>query len=138
MIVLDTNVLSELMKPDPSPLVEAWLNAQVDVLAITAINVAEILHGIAILQDGKRKRRLYEDAISLFDDEFSGNILPFAEDAAERYASLLAAAKRNGKTVHMPDAQIAAICLVHGARIATRNVRDFELPGLIVINPWAE
>ena len=137
MIVLDTNVLSEFMRVEPDNQVLAWVDAQPAMeLAISAVTVAEILHGIARLPSGKRKQKLESHAMAMFEEEFAGRILPFDVHAAVEYATLVAACEAKGRTASMADAQIAAVCRVHGAPIATRNVRDFEFPGLEVINPW--
>ena len=137
MIVLDTNVLSEFMRAEPATQVLAWVDGQpVMDLAISAITVAEILHGIARLPTGKRKQGLEAHAMAMFEEDFAGKILPFDAYAAVEYAALVAGSEANGRAVSMADAQIAAICRVHGASIATRNVRDFEFSGLPVVNPW--
>ena len=137
MIVLDTNVLSEFMRVEPDNQVLAWVDAQPAMeLAISAVTVAEILHGIARLPSGKRKQKLESHAMAMFEEDFAGRILPFDVHAAVEYATLVAACEAKGRTASMADAQIAAVCRVHGAPIATRNVRDFEFPGLDVINPW--
>ncbi|MCW8276489.1 type II toxin-antitoxin system VapC family toxin [Pseudomonas sp. PCH199] len=137
MIVLDTNVLSEFMRVEPDIQVLAWVDAQPAMeLAISAVTVAEILHGIARLPSGKRKQKLEAHAMAMFEEDFAGRILPFDVHAAVEYATLVAACEAKGRTAGMADAQIAAVCRIHGAPIATRNVRDFEFPGLEVINPW--
>ena len=137
MIVLDTNVLSEFMRVEPDNQVLAWVDAQPAMeLAISAVTVAEILHGIARLPSGKRKQKLESHAMAMFEEDFAGRILPFDVHAAVEYPTLVAACEAKGRTASMADAQIAAVCRVHGAPIATRNVRDFEFPGLEVINPW--
>ncbi|WP_095148420.1 type II toxin-antitoxin system VapC family toxin [Pseudomonas sp. Irchel s3a18] len=137
MIVLDTNVLSEFMRAEPDVQVLAWVDAQPAMdLAISAITVAEILHGIARLPFGKRKQKLEAHAMAMFEEDFAGRILAFDAHAAVEYATLVAGREANGRAASMADAQIAAICRTHGAPIATRNVRDFEFPGVEVINPW--
>jgi predicted nucleic acid-binding protein len=137
MIVLDTNVLSEFMRVEPDTQVLAWVDAQPAMeLAISAITVAEILHGIARLPFGKRKQKLEAHAMAMFEEDFAGRILPFDAHAAVEYATLVAGCEANGRTASMADAQIAAICRSHGAPIATRNVWDFEFSGVEVINPW--
>jgi len=137
MIVLDTNVLSEFMRAEPDIHVLAWVDAQPAMdLAISAVTVAEILHGIARLPFGKRKQKFEAHAMAMFEEDFAGRILPFDAHAAVEYATLVAGCEANGRAASMADAQIAAICRTHGASIATRNVRDFEFPGVEVINPW--
>ena len=139
MIVLDTNVLSELMRARPDNAVVAWLDGQApDELFTTAITVAEILHGIARLPEGKRKSSLHRLAIETFADDFAGRILAFDELAAEQYADAVFARERSGQPISMADAQIAAICRCHGAPLlATRNLKDFRGLGINLIDPWA-
>lgn len=137
MILLDTNVLSEFMRVEPDSKVLDWVDSQPAMeLAISAITVAEILHGIARLPVGKRKQKLESHAMAMFEEDFAGRILPFDAHAAVEYAALVAGAEASGRAVSMADAQIAAICRSHGAAIATRNVRDFEFSAVEVINPW--
>ncbi|KQW30038.1 MULTISPECIES: type II toxin-antitoxin system VapC family toxin [Pseudomonas] len=137
MIVLDTNVLSEFMRSEPDSRVLAWVDVLPTMdLAITAVTVAEILHGIARLPSGKRKQKLEAHAMAMFEEDFAGRIFPFDAHAAVEYAALVANSEARGRTASMADSQIAAICRTHGASIATRNVRDFELSGVEVINPW--
>ena len=137
MIVLDTNVLSEFMRIEPDTQVLAWVDAQPAMeLAISAVTVAEILHGIARLPSGKRKQKLEAHAMAMFEEDFVGRILPFDVHAAVEYATLVAGCEAKGRAVSMADAQIAAICRTHGVPVATRNVRDFDFSGVDVINPW--
>ncbi|MCR8933225.1 MULTISPECIES: type II toxin-antitoxin system VapC family toxin [Pseudomonas] len=137
MIVLDTNVLSEFMRVEPESRVLAWVDAQPAMeLAVSAVTVAEILHGIARLPSGKRKQKLEAHAMAMFEEDFAGRILPFDAHSAVEYATLVAGAEAKGRGVAMADAQIAAICRSCGAAIATRNIRDFEFSGIEVINPW--
>jgi len=137
MIVLDTNVISEFMRAEPNPNVLAWIDSQPAMdLVICAITVAEILHGVARLPFGKRKQKLEAHAMAMFEEDFAGRILPFDAHAAVEYATLVASCEAKGRAASMADAQIAAICRTHGAWIATRNIRDFEFPGVEVINPW--
>lgn len=137
MILLDTNVLSELVRAKPAPQVLAWIDGQpASELFISSITVAEILYGIARMADGKRKHGLFELATLMFDEDFAGRILPFGADAAVHYAGLAAESEAKGKAVDMADAQIAAIAYLHDAQVATRNVRHFDYLGVPVINPW--
>ncbi|GLZ88948.1 ribonuclease VapC [Metapseudomonas resinovorans] len=139
MILLDTNVLSELMRAKPDPNVIAWVDAQRSRdPVISSITVAEILYGIARMPDGKRKDSLYALASAMFEEDFAGSILAFDVDAAVHYADLVAASEARGKIADMADGQIAAIARLHGARIATRNVRHFEAFGIPLVNPWNE
>jgi predicted nucleic acid-binding protein len=137
MILLDTNVLSELMRAKPAPEVLAWIDAQpTNQLFISSITVAEILYGIARMADGKRKQGLLDLATLMFDEDFAGRILSFDANAAIHYAGLAAESEAKGKVVDMADGQIAAIAALHEARVATRNVRHFDYLGVPVINPW--
>ncbi|NMY65607.1 type II toxin-antitoxin system VapC family toxin [Pseudomonas sp. WS 5018] len=137
MILLDTNVLSELMRVKPAPQVLEWVDAQpASDLVISAITVAEILYGIARQPDGKRKQGLLEIASAMFDEDFAGNILPFDADAAVHYAEIAADTEAKGRVVDMADAQIAAIARLYDAVIATRNVRHFETLGVALVDPW--
>lgn len=137
MIVLDTNVISELMKPAPSTVVRAWVSSQSSTsLFTTAVNVTEILYGIERLPQGRRKRQLRElvgDVFSAFDDK----VLAFDHEAARAYASLVDRRSRLGRPVEGFDAQIAAICAVHGATLATRNLKDFVDTGISAVDPWS-
>ncbi|MBT2771504.1 type II toxin-antitoxin system VapC family toxin [Halomonas sp. ISL-60] len=137
MIVLDTNVLSELMRPVPDARVVDWLDRQ-DAISVTisAITVAEILYGIERLPNGKRKRGFAAKAAAMFEEDFSGRILSFDSGAAIHYAEQVAACESAGRQVHMADAQIAAICIQHEAVLSTRNVKDFETLSVETINPW--
>ncbi|MFZ4967335.1 MULTISPECIES: type II toxin-antitoxin system VapC family toxin [Pseudomonas] len=137
MILLDTNVLSEFMRLQPDARVLAWVDAQPAIdLVISSISVAEVLHGIARLAAGKRKQRLQAQAMAMFEEDFAGRILPFDALAAVVYAELVAEREAGGRPPSVADAQIIAIAKAHGASIATRNVRDFEQSGVLIINPW--
>ena len=107
-------------------------------LVISSITVTEILYGIARMPDGKRKDSLYVLASAMFEEDFAGSILAFGANAAVHYADLVAASEGRGKIADMADGQIAAIARLHGARIATRNVRHFEAFGIPLVNPWNE
>ncbi|WP_420628727.1 type II toxin-antitoxin system VapC family toxin [Candidatus Leptofilum sp.] len=137
MILLDTNVLSELMKPTPEVNVVRWMDDQlVNTLYISAITRAEIELGIALLPNGQRKQQIAFAAQQMFD-QFLGRCLVFGEMAAVQYGQLVAARTRNGRPITVEDAQIAAIALAGGLRLATRNEKDFTgISGLIVVNPW--
>lgn len=138
MIVLGTNVLSELMRPAPNPLVVDWIDSTSarDDIAITAITVAEILYGIERLPDGRRKQQLGGVAAMMFEEDFAGAIFSFDAEAAVHYAQRVAASEAAGRPASMADAQIAAICLNHGATLATRNTKDFDPFGVALVNPW--
>ena len=137
MILLDTNVLSELMKPAPEPVVIQWLDAQLDSqVFLSAITKAEIELGIALLPNGKRKDAFTELAGALFDD-FQDRILPFDAGAASYYANLVANARKAGRTLSVEDAQVAAITQASQLTLATRNSKDFEfIHDLSLFNPW--
>lgn len=137
MIVLDTNVLSELMRAQPEARVVEWLDSQnAAAMALTAITVAEILYGIEHMPDGRRRRAFATIAADMFETEFAGRILPFDSLAATYYAEPTAMRVRAGRPIHLADAQIAAICLRHNATLATRNIKDFDMLGVTLINPW--
>ncbi len=138
MIVLDTNVLSELMRRRPAARVVRWVDEQdASVLVITAVTVAELLYGVARLADGARKTELAAAVDALVRDDFAGRVLPFDASAAVHYAELVAERERQGRPVSVADGQIAAICRSHSAALATRNVRDFDETAIDVLDPWA-
>jgi toxin FitB len=137
MIVLDTNVLSELMKPRPAAGVVRWIGAHSAAsLFTTSITQAEILHGVMLLPAGRRRSVLETAAEAMFREEFAGRVLPFGTAAAPRYARIAAERHRAGRPISHFDAQIAAIAHSTGAAVATRNVADFDLCGIKVIDPW--
>ncbi len=137
MIILDTNLISELMRQGPEPSVSDWVAAQpVDKLFITAINEAEIFYGINLLPVGERRDRLHNAAAQMFSVDFMGKILPFDDKAAIFFAIIAARRRQIGRPISHPDAQIAAIARVHDAILATRNENDFIDCGIEVINPW--
>jgi predicted nucleic acid-binding protein len=137
VIVLDTNVLSEVIKPLPSEMVLRWLDAQEPVAVFTTtITQAEVLYGIELLPAGKRRMRLSAAIERMFAEEFLDRILPFDEDAARAFAKVAAARAAVGLPISQSDAMIAAIARSRGAGVATRNTADFERCGLQIINPW--
>lgn len=137
MIVLDTNVLSELMKPAPAERVVGWMAAQpATSLYTTSITQAEILHGIMLLPSGRRRSAVEAAADAMFKEDFGGRILSFGSDAAHAYARIAAERRRGGRPISHFDAQIAAIARSAGAALATRNVTDYDACGVNVINPW--
>ena len=137
-ILLDTNVLSELMRAKPDGAVLAWFKQQNGTrFHICAITQAETLQGIALLQKGKRKDGLLAAAEKMFAEDFSGHCLPFDGMAAAEYALLVAVRSRAGKPIATGDAQIAAIAVCQGLTLATRNEKNFALiERLQVDNPW--
>lgn len=138
-ILLDTNVLSELMRPKPAPEVLDWFERQQGVaFFVCAITRAEILLGIALLPAGKRRAGLAVTAEQMFTEDFAGCSLPFDDGCAAEYALLVASRIRQGQAISTEDAQIAAIALTHALPLATRNGKDFKgIEGLTVVNPWA-
>ena len=137
MIVLDTNVLSELMKPEPSARVASWAARQsIRSLYVTSVTQAEILYGILVLPPGRKRSAIETAAVAMFDTEFAGRVLAFGAEAAIRYARIASDRRRIGRPISHFDAQIAAMAGVAGASIATRNVDDFEHCGVEVVNPW--
>jgi len=137
MIVLDTKVLSELMRSQPGAAVFAWVAAQPRAaLFTTSVNKAEILYGIAGLPEGRRRAALAAAAEAMFIDDFAGRVLPFDEAAAVHYADIVAARRREGRPIEAFHAQIAATARVAGAELATRDVGDFAGCGVALVNPW--
>jgi predicted nucleic acid-binding protein len=136
MIILDTNVVSETMKPLPDVVVLAWLNAQVaETLYLTSVTLAELYLGVAALPSGKRKERLAA-VVEGQADLYAGRILSFDAHAAQHYAQLAMTARRRGRGFPTPDGYIAAMAAAHGFALATRDTAPFEAAGLKVINPW--
>jgi len=137
MIIIDTNVISELLRPTPEPAVEAWLGEQ-DGLSIylTAISEAELRYGVAIMTSGKRRDGLGVAIDRILRDDMAGRILPFDSAAARAYADIAASRRSAGKPISQADCQIAAIARAHNAPVATRNTPDFEGCGIDLINPW--
>jgi predicted nucleic acid-binding protein len=139
VIILDTNVLSELSRQKPSEQVLTWLDARsAGETATTAITVAELRYGVARLPDGHRKALLAEAVRGILDDDFAGRIAPFDAAAAAHYAVIAAGRERAGRPISVADAQIAAICRNLRAVLATRNIRDFEGTGIELLDPWTE
>ena len=137
MIVLDTNVVSELMKPQPAERVVAWVAAHSPgSLYTTNITQAEILHGVMLLPPSRRRRAIEAAAEAMFREEFANRLLPFGSDAALPYALIAVDHRRAGRPISQLDAQIAAIARCTGATVATRNTADFESCGIELVNPW--
>ena len=137
MIVLDTNVLSELMRPQPNPQVMDWANGlDPQAIAMTAMNEAEIRYGIARLPAGQRRQALEQCWQELMASLFGGQALPFSGEAAHWYGELVSRRERLARPITTADAVIAATTLAHSAQLATRNTADFEAIGLELINPW--
>lgn len=137
MIVLDTNVLSELMRPAPSVTVLRWVAGYPAAsLFTTAVTQAEILFGLALLPEGRRRSDLLAATKQMFAEDFAGRVLPFDTVAATAFALIAAGRRQKGRPTSVFDAQIAAIASSRGAALATRNVADFVECGLSIVNPW--
>ena len=137
MIVLDTNVVSELMRRSPDPTVEAWAaEYALEDLFFSAVGEAELRYGAAIMPAGRRRVTLVADIEAMLRASFENRILPFDSAAARAYAEIAVARRAAGRPVSHPDNQIAAIAHSRGMTVATRNIRDFEDMGIAVINPW--
>ena len=137
MLLLDTNILSEIMRPEPDRKVADWIVRQPsDELFTAAICQAEILSGLAFTPAGRRRAELEQAARAMFDDDFDGRILPFDTEAAASYAELFAARRKAGRPSGTIDLMLAAIARVRGTSVVTRNVADFEGAGVAIVNPW--
>lgn len=138
MFVLDTNVVSELMRPAPEPAVEAWVTARrAGDMYFSAVSEAELRYGVAIMPAGRRRDALTAAVDGLIREDFGGRVLPFDSAAAQAYAEIAAARRAAGRPACQADCQIAAIAQAHDFAIATRNVRDFAGMGIEVADPWA-
>ena len=137
MIVLDTNVISELLRPAPDSSVVGWLDQQsaADVL-LTAITAAELRAAVALLPSGRRLETIGSSIERLLAVSFSRLVLAFDVESTPAYARIVASRRKSGRPVSTADAQIAAICLTRGATLATRNVKDFDGMDLPLIDPW--
>ena len=137
MIILDANVLSELMKPEPYPAVLAWVADQpATELFTTSITEAEIFLGIELLSKGRRRDALLAAAEKLFEIEFAGRVFGFEGDAARAFSRIAAHRRSIGRPISQADAQIAAIAQVRRAKLASRNAGDFVECRVDVVNPW--
>jgi predicted nucleic acid-binding protein len=137
VILLDTNVISELARKMPDPGVLSWLDSlEVSDVATTAITAAELRYGVARLPGGHRKQELTVVIRGILTEDFHGRVLPFDERASVLYADIVTGRERIGRPIGVADAQIAAICRHLDAVLATRNVPDFEETGIELINPW--
>ncbi len=137
MIVIDTNVISEVMRAQPAPEVLAWFGAQeARMLYLSAVGEAELRRGAAILPPGQRRDLLVTQIDAMINEDFSGRVLPFDSAAARAFAAIGSDRRGVGHPIAFADCQIAATARVHGATLATRNVADFEGCGVEVINPW--
>lgn len=139
MIVLDTNVISEIFRPTPDSRVVAWLESLTGDVAITSVTLAELLAGVRRMPSGQRKSALAETLdVALQPYRDTRSILAFDDEAAAHYAEVLVAREAAGLPISTADAQIAAICRVRRAACATRNTKDFAHTGVELVNPWAE
>ncbi|MCI2420719.1 type II toxin-antitoxin system VapC family toxin [Saccharopolyspora sp. K220] len=137
MIILDTNVLSEVARQAPDADVLAWLDSlPAAEVATTAITAAELLYGVTRLPDGHRKSSLTAAVHALVNDDFHGRVEPFDAPAAAQYAVVVGEREKLGLPISAADAQIAAICRARQATLATRNTKDFEETGIELVNPW--
>jgi toxin FitB len=137
VIVLDTNVVSEMMRSTPEPRVAHWIDAfAADDVFVTAVTAAELMYGVARLPEGRRKPELLVKVGALIAEDFKDRVLPFDQLAAVDYANIVASRERAGRPISMADAQIAAICRNWSADLATRNVADFMDIGVRVVDPW--
>lgn len=137
MIVLDTNVISELTRQSPADAVLEWLDALPSAeVATTAISAAEMLYGVGRLPPGRRRTALEQEVHALIHDDLAGRAHPFDLAAAEVYAIVVTDREKLGRPISVADAQIAAICRSHQAALATRNTSDFEGTGVALIDPW--
>lgn len=137
MIIVDTNVLSELMRPQPDAVVVSWFGRQFEhELFTTSITQAEVTLGVALLPASKRQDALLAVVEDMFAQDFAGRILPFDSVAVHAYVQIVAHRKQLGRPISQFDAQIAAIAAVCDAVLATRNTKDFEDCGITVVNPW--
>lgn len=137
--IVDTNVLSELLRAEPSPAVLAWFAAQpAQGLFVSAVTQAEMMLGVRLLPAGKRRAALERALSAMFDEDFRGRILPFDSQVVTAYVDIVAERRSIGRPISQFDAQIAAMARRSSARLATRNTADFERCGIVLINPWTE
>ncbi|UWR13592.1 type II toxin-antitoxin system VapC family toxin [Sulfitobacter mediterraneus] len=137
MILLDTNIISEIMRPEPAPSVRNWFARQSPVdMYLSTVTLAEIGYGLHRLPEGRRRDGLMRQADRLFAEDFAGRVFSFDESAAVIYGPLTAKTRQAGWNMAVEDLMIAAIAMAHGAAVATRNLRDFQHTGLTVQNPF--
>ena len=135
--LLDTNIPSELVRPQPEPRVTAWVAAQdLDALFLSAVSFGELRKGITLRAPGKRRTELETWIEADLPNLFAGRILPLTRSIAERWGNLEAQRQQMGHPLQVPDGQIAATALEHGLTIVTRNVRDFQGLGVMILNLW--
>ncbi|WP_248805561.1 type II toxin-antitoxin system VapC family toxin [Pseudomonas sp. MWU13-2100] len=137
MIILDTNVLSEIMRPVPATGVMKWLQMQPRAsMFTTTMTRGEILYGVRLMPEGARRDRLWDIALDIFNIDFAGRLLGFDSDAADAFAEISASRRHAGSPISQFDAMIAAMACSRGAILATRNIKDFIGCGVDVVNPW--
>ena len=138
MVILDTTVISELIRPRPHPAVVEWMDQQnAFEVWITAVTAAELRTGAALLPEDRRRSDLHPHVERLLDETFAGYVLPFDDRSGIPYADIVSGRRNQGRPIAFQDAQIGAICLQHGMTLATRNTRDFEDTGIDLIDPWS-
>lgn len=138
MIVLDTNVVSETLRPSPTPSVMAWLASQSSAaLFTTTITRGELFYGVRLLPEGQRKAGLLAAVQDIFDQDLAGQVLSFDNVAADAFARIAASRKVAGQPISQFDAMIAAVTHSRGATLATRNIKDFSNCGIDLIDPWS-
>lgn len=139
MIILDTNVISELLRSQPHPYVLEWVNKQSERdLFVTSISEAELRYGVEILPAGGRRERLLDEVDGMLREDFFGRILPFDSASAQAYAVIAASRRVGGRPINHADCQIAAIARSRGASVATRDMDDFQGAGIDLTNPWGD
>ncbi len=137
-MLLDTNVVSELVRKSPNPAVVTWVSAHaLEDLFLSAVSEAELRYGVAILPVGRRRDRMFFQIEAMLREAFEDRVLPFDSDAAGAYGNIAAGRRSTGRPVAVADCQIAAIAASRGMAVATRNVRDFENMGIEIVDPWA-
>jgi predicted nucleic acid-binding protein len=137
MIILDTNVISELLRPEPNQQVASWLSAQDSgLLFLTTISEAELRQGVAILPEGKRRSALSKAIEGILEEDFRNRILSFDRQSAISYAAIASKRRAEGRPISQFDCQIAAIARSHSASVATRNINDYQGCGISLLNPW--
>lgn len=136
--LIDTNVLSELLRAAPAPVVLAWFAEQpAETLFVSAVTQAEMMLGARLLPIGKRRAALEAAVRAMFAEDFAGRTLPFDSAAVSAYVDIVSARRTAGRPISHFDAQIAAIARLQGVKLATRNAGDFEGCGVVLVNPWA-